>query len=135
MKLNRKEKNSVLKEMGTDTSALVGCSIGQVLHNLIWDFHSLPGGVPIFMKDFKYLLKKRGYLTGKGKGIYHGATRTHLSVPLLHFQVRFLYSLLRQESLTETAIGHLEEKISNNTFSWSSSGTCKIISIIRDKEN
>lgn len=53
------------KEMGTDTSALVGCSIGQVLHNVKRDFQSLPAGVSIFIKTFKYLLKKRGTSQGK----------------------------------------------------------------------
>lgn len=50
------------------------------------------------------------------KDIYLGATRTHLSVPLLDFQMKFLYSLLRQEPLTETAIGHLEERFPTALF-------------------
>lgn len=48
-KENRRAQ-SVPKEMGADTFALVGCSIWQVLHNLIWDFYSLPAGVPHFHK-------------------------------------------------------------------------------------
>jgi len=40
----KRRAQTVPREMETTTFALVGYSTGQGLHNLIWDFHSLPAG-------------------------------------------------------------------------------------------
>lgn len=128
----KRRAQSVPKETGTDTSALVGCSIGQVLDNHIRDFHSLPAGVPHFHK--RHWLRKKvphreRHLSWSYKNSpFSSLTKFSNEVSVQSSQTR----IIDWDCLNYRAPGG---KVSNNTYSWSSSSPCQIISIIRDKEN